>query len=317
MPSFPAGVGKTAYAAHAASLLEEEGRLLGGHFFRARDATRTDPATVARALACQAAAAVPGAAAAFDRALSELEAGPDGGLSQPASAWFSRWGRVTLCTAMSDASASSSAPARSRRLVADPLREVPRPAVPRMLVLDALDEAAEAAVLQAVALCVRRLPGWVRVLATARPGGRVDRALELLRVRVVDLGGERAHEDVRAFVRGSLRTRGLSDEQREAAVEAVASQSGGSFAYVAAMLSMVRREMREGGGPASARGLADTAVGALPPGEAGLFTGYLNRRGTLAVRGRGRWEVRCIGTAAIAEVMPSVQRGAAFGGGGP
>ena len=77
-------MGKTAFTAHVTLELHRAGRLLGGHFCRAGDESRTDARVMAQSLAYQVAEAVPEAAAAVEEGLRELD------LNGTAMDWFRR-----------------------------------------------------------------------------------------------------------------------------------------------------------------------------------------------------------------------------------
>ena len=83
-PCSIAGMGKTAFTAHVALELHKAGRLLGGHFCRAGDESRTDARVMVQSLAYQVAEAVPEAAAAVEEGLRGLD------LNGTAMDWFRR-----------------------------------------------------------------------------------------------------------------------------------------------------------------------------------------------------------------------------------
>ena len=170
-------------------------------------------------------------------------------------------------------------PCPPRSLVVGPLKGVAWEKAPVVLVIDAVDEAGTDArsngVLQVLSGCVGELPGWVRVLVTSRPEDYIVRQVARFQPFTLEPSEERNREDIRAYIRGSLRSEGLSEEERGAVVEALEGKSAGVFAYVAALVGMVQREV----GAKVEGGVANMAVGDLPEGHRALYKEYFDRWG--------------------------------------
>ena len=169
-------------------------------------------------------------------------------------------------------------PCPPRSLVVGPLKGVAWEKAPVVLVIDAVDEAGTDArsngVLQVLSGCVGELPGWVRVLVTSRPEDYIVRQVARFQPFTLEPSEERNREDIRAYIRGSLRSEGLSEEERGAVVEALEGKSAGVFAYVAALVGMVQREV----GAKVEGGVANMAVGDLPEGHRALYKEYFDRQ---------------------------------------
>jgi anti-anti-sigma regulatory factor len=172
------GIGKSAVAAR---LVEQEPRV-AGHFFCKHDEANTlEPGRLVQTLAAQVAACFPGYRARLDdpvvrERLDAADRDPVAALTQG---------------------------------VFDPLGKLnhPREEV-RYLVIDALDEAMEHAaqlnILRVLSSSLKRMPAWLRLIATARNEPSVTERLRDLRFEPLDAGSPRNEADVLAYVRARL-----------------------------------------------------------------------------------------------------------------
>lgn len=103
---------------------------------------------------------------------------------------------------------------------------------------------------------------------TTRPEPFIVSRLSAFAPVVLAPDERRNREDVRAFIEGSLRRDGLTEEERAGAAAAIQERSEGVFAYVASVVRMVQ----EGGS------LGKVTVGQLPTGHRALYTAYLDRQ---------------------------------------
>lgn len=146
------------------------------------------------------------------------------------------------------------------------------------LVIDAVDEAGtdtrSNGVLQLLAGALQELPAWVKVLVTSRPEAYVVKQMARFDPFTLEPTEERNRDDIRAYIRGCLRTEGLSDKERGAVVEALLGKSEGVFAYVSALVGMVQREA----GAGVSEGLAQVPIAALPAGHRALYKDYFDRQ---------------------------------------
>ncbi|CAK9008433.1 Uncharacterized WD repeat-containing protein alr3466, partial [Durusdinium trenchii] len=122
------------------------------------------------------------------------------------------------------------------RLIAEPMSKVPEPSERVVVLLDALDEVAEAG--RGVLLhIVRNLwhtktPEWLGLVLSTRPEDPIRDTLEVFRPTVLQLDDERNLSDLRHFLEMRLR-RHLAhvDRDLERAVEILAKRAEGLFLY--------------------------------------------------------------------------------------
>lgn len=209
-----------------------------GHFIRAGDEARTNPKSILRSLAYQAAANCRAAEGPIREAVRACD------WTQPVKEIFD----AVLLTSL------SSLPAP--------------PTLPMVVLLDAVDEgrSADGKHNDAIALLrthLTRLPSWVRIVATGRPEADVLGAraqLESCRPEELLPSDEQNLEDLRAFVRERL-SESLSDAEREEAVDVLLERSEGVIAWVAKVAEVVM----EG------HDMGRVALGELPKGLGALY----------------------------------------------
>jgi WD40 repeat protein len=169
------------------------------------------------------------------------------------------------------------------RAVLGPLAKLDAPAAPRLLVIDALDEAleldAEAArktgsLVDLLADKAGRFPHWLRVLATSRPNPEVIAPLQqAFSLTDIDAEGAGNTDDLRCFVRARLCRAALAQRVADAGQTAngladlLVAKSGGKFLFAVRAL----RDFEAGN-------LAVDEFAALPAGMDAFYRDAFHRR---------------------------------------
>jgi hypothetical protein len=222
------GTGKSAFL----RLLDDDhGALASLHYFKADDSQTLDLGHVVNAMAFKLSGQLPGYRSALI-ALLQGQAGADVLALEPL--------------------------ARFRRLVVEPVANLPAPEHPVVIALDALDEAGNRVenkaleLLEVVADSAHLLPGWFRLLATSRPEAEVITALRgWERVDLDGYADNLVADDCRELVGLHLPT--VSPAQRDALV----AQAGGNLLVINLILEEARADNQE---PDNASQDADSAA---------------------------------------------------------
>ena len=171
--------------------------------------------------------------------------------------------------------------------VVAPLARIPPPAGPVLLVVDALDEALEhrpdangepaMTIIDLLARHTRRLPPWLRVLATSRPREEVLSPMaEAFQARHLDAERAANLDDIQAYALGRCRQGELAERLAAAhlAPETVANKlrelSGGKFLYAARVLNELAAGTLPLGGPGD--------LERLPAGMEAFYLNTFQRR---------------------------------------
>ncbi|MGF6408361.1 WD40 repeat domain-containing protein [Paraburkholderia sp. MM5482-R1] len=252
------GVGKSAFMAELAS--GAHGLQIAASHFCHHDTIETlNPATFVRSVAAQLSASLP-------EYRSAVEADPD------ARRWLDD-------VQLDPASAFE-------RAVIGPLKAINPPAAPQLLLVDALDEALDfetaagssrpTTIVRLLAARARRLPAWLRILATSRRRQEVLQPIQSA-FRCATLDGEDARnlDDIYSYGLGRCAStalaRMLEKENKSAgdiaALLSGAQQSGGKFLYAVRVLN----DVESGALPLD-------RLDDLPPGMDGFYLDAFERR---------------------------------------
>ncbi|MGO9464334.1 MAG: AAA family ATPase [Isosphaeraceae bacterium] len=244
------GIGKSAIVAQLIHA-NPGGQVLAHHCcqFRSRETLR--PGRFIRSLAAQIASQLEGYAASLDDPKVEAALGAGRCQEDPFSAF--------------------------EEGILGPLHGLHAPAGgARYILIDALDEALTLpegpSLVALLAARLDRLPGWLRVVATARKDPEVLRQLSGLRAEEIRADDPRNLDDIEQFLahrlgqpvlRDRLAQSGLPPEE---AIRRLRDQSGGNFLWVEQALLGLES------------GAYDfTRLDALPPGLTGLYTAFFER----------------------------------------
>jgi len=245
------GIGKSAIAAELIHK-NPEGRVLAYHCCQSDTPETLEPGRFVRSIASMMASRIPEYSARLDdtdiiELLSERASDRD-----PGSAF--------------------------ERGILSVLRDLPAPADgPRMLVVDALDEATlhrgGTSIVDLLSTRIHRFPDWLRFLGTTRRDPNVLNSLSGLDYHQLDAQDSRNMEDLEAFVarrlsREPLATRlEASGETAESVRKALTDNSSGNFLYVTFALDAVE---------SGRAGFEDLAQ--LPPGLLGQYQWFFQRQ---------------------------------------
>lgn len=246
------GVGKSAFMAE---LVQRGGAVLAWHFCQHDTNETLQPGAFVRSLSGQLARTLPAyrQMVEVDPALQELL---DRAMADPGSAL--------------------------EGAVLGPLARLPAPDAPRLLLLDALDEALElnttdtkrGSLVQLLAAKAARFPTWLRVLATARPNPSVLRALQgPFDVQALDAESANNVDDLRRYIGGRFAHESLASALRRSAhtpqqlADRLLRLSEGKFLYAVRAL----RDLEQG-----SISVAELTV--LPPGMDSFYLDAFERR---------------------------------------
>jgi len=167
--------------------------------------------------------------------------------------------------------------------ILNPLATLPPPPEPRLILIDALDEALEVdaeharhagTLVTLLANKARRLPAWVQLAVTSRNNPEVvNRLQQAFTLTQIDAEGQRNREDIYTFAIERASTGPIAVQIAAAGKSAdwlaalLRDKAGGKFLYVARAL----RDL-EGGR------LTLAQAGALPPGMDGFYRDAFERR---------------------------------------
>ncbi|MBK6854944.1 MAG: TIR domain-containing protein [Burkholderiales bacterium] len=248
------GVGKSAIMAELVH--RNPGVCIAAWHFCQHDTQETlQPGAFVRSLAAQLATTVPGYQELID-ADPDLQERLDRALTDPGSAL--------------------------EGAVLAPLARLSAPSAPRLLLVDALDEALEVdatgprstgTIVSLLAAKAGRFPAWLRVLATSRPNPQVLTPLGAFGIKEIDAESVGNQEDLRRYILGRCAREplaGLMHDEGHAAeplAELLVQRSLGKFLYaVRAMRDLENRRI----------GVAELA--ALPPGMDSFYLKSFDRR---------------------------------------
>ncbi|AQH05296.1 hypothetical protein A9R05_40400 (plasmid) [Burkholderia sp. KK1] len=249
------GVGKSAFMAELAA--DAHGlQIAAYHFCRHYVPATLNPATFVRSVAAQLAASLP----AYRTA---VESDPDA----------RRW----LDNAQLDAASAFDC------AILGPLHAISPPGGPRVLLVDALDEALDFersgsgrpdTIVGLLAGHARQLPAWLRILATSRERQAVLQPIQsAFRCATVDGEDARNRRDIRRYVAGRLAGAKLAavlKHENGNAIEIatlLSKKSGGKFLYAVRVLN----DLESGA-------LLPDRLDALPPGMDGFYLDAFRRR---------------------------------------
>lgn len=140
-----------------------------------------------------------------------------------------------------------------------------------LIIVDALDEAG-AQLAEFIAQRAESLPGWLAFLVTSRPGdSTVMPHLERLHPHIVKAGSQENLDDLRAYIRDWLTTRGLPPQKQAEIVEPLLRASEGNFLYLATFRSFVEEGRGEGA-------LALENPACYPKGLSSLYHTFFQRQ---------------------------------------
>jgi WD40 repeat protein len=160
-----------------------------------------------------------------------------------------------------------------RELIVEPARQLAAPPRPRLVIVDALDEAAGRLGETIAAVLARQapdLPPWLRLLATTRPEARVLDQVRSLGVYELKADQPENREDVAEYIRARLGLSALAGRVG-AEVGPIAQRleqlAGGNFLYARLALDA----LEEGS-------LAAADLGRIAPGLAGFYADTFRQR---------------------------------------
>lgn len=252
------GVGKSAFMADLTA--DAHGLPIAAYHFCHHDTIETlNPVTFVRSVAAQLAASLPAYRSA-------VEADPD------ARRWLDD-------VQLDPASAFE-------RAVIGPLNAIDPPGTPQVLLVDALDEALDfettagssrpTSIVRLIAARARRLPAWLRILATSRRRQDVLQPVQsAFRCATLDGGDARNVDDIYSYVLSRCTGTGLARmlEKGNRTASDIASslsgaaQSGGKFLYAVRVLN----DVESGALPLD-------RLNDLPPGLDGFYLDAFERR---------------------------------------
>jgi WD40 repeat protein len=248
------GVGKSAIMAELVHR-NPGSSIVAWHFCQYDTQETLQPGTFLRSLAAQFATTVPGYRAMVD-ADPALQERLDRAFTDPGSAL--------------------------EGAVLAPLARLPAPPAPRLLLIDALDEALElettgprtaGTLISLLAAKAGRFPPWLRVLVTSRPNPQVLTALNAFGIREIEADSAANHDDLRRYILARAARdplAGVLSAQVQSAkplAELLVQRSLGKFLYaVRAMLDLESGRI----------GVADLV--ALPPGMDSFYLEAIDRR---------------------------------------
>jgi WD40 repeat protein len=248
------GVGKSALMAELVHR-NPGGSIAGWHFCQHDTQETLQPGAFVRSMAAQFAATVPGYKQLVD-ADPALQERLDRALTDPGSAL--------------------------EGAVLAPLTRLPPPSEPRLLVVDALDEALEldaaaprtaGTIIALLAAKAGRFPPWLRVLATSRPNPQVLTPLNAFGTTEIDAESAGNQNDLRRYILGRCAREPLAGVLRgeghsaEPLAELLVQRSLGKFLYaVRAMRDLENDRI----------GVAELV--ALPPGMDSFYLEAFDRR---------------------------------------
>jgi len=194
------------------------------------------------------------------------------------------------------------------RLFVTPLRDLPPPERAVALLIDGLDEAAEATAQGANPLAWLigtewgRTPEWLRLMVTSRPHeAEINAGLQALDPWVIEAGGAENREDLRTYLRRELRPFAAHGAPDEAVVEAILQKSEGLFLYA----WWVREELAAGR-------LKLDGVEAFPRGLGGIYGAFFQRYFPDRERYAERWRPVIETICAARQPLPRDVLGALF-----
>jgi len=164
----------------------------------------------------------------------------------------------------------TNAPALFERLFVEPLEDLVPPNPPRVLLIDALDEASQNGKNELASIIgsrFDRLPGWLRLIATSRPYEEdVNFALQSLDPWKLDAGRSENLDDIRKYLNRELQPFSKNGPPSDKVIDTIVERSEGLFLYV----SWVRQELQDGR-------LSLDRVEFFPRGLGGVYKEFFER----------------------------------------
>jgi WD40 repeat protein len=129
------------------------------------------------------------------------------------------------------------------RLLVQPLSgDFPEPDSPRLIIIDALDEAAHGTLDDAIDIWSSefvKTPRWLRLLVTSLPEAAIENAFASFAVERLDTTSDQNREDIREFVESQLRQVLLKTRHADDAVQSIVNLSEGIFLYAAQVVYQI------------------------------------------------------------------------------
>ena len=123
------------------------------------------------------------------------------------------------------------------RLLVQPLSGgFPEPGGRRLVIIDALDEAARGTQDDAIEICSSefvKTPSWLRLVVTSLPDSTIENAFASFATERLDATSDKNRQDIQTFVDIQLRELLTKTRQADHAVQSIVDLSGGSFLYAA------------------------------------------------------------------------------------
>ena len=140
------------------------------------------------------------------------------------------------------------------RLIVQPLRNISEPEKPKLIVIDALDEAKKEKrsgkgmtneMLDFIVKIFELTPKWLKLFITSRPEQYILNKLDELEPFSLDTRDERNDEDIRGFLKKEL-NKIFPNLPIENAIETIVERSEGIFLYIIKILEDLRRYPEQG-----------------------------------------------------------------------
>lgn len=178
-------------------------------------------------------------------------------------------------------------------LIVQPLSgDFPAPSGDRLVVIDALDEAAAGRrneLAELIRTHWKRTPPWLKLLVTSRPEAEILTRLQGLKPFLLDAAREENHRDVRRYLRAGLAEQGTQLD--DAALDRLLERGGDNFLYASVILD----EIQQGN-------LSPDDPDAFPAGLGGCYEQFFARQ--FGDRARYRAEIRPLLDAIITQRAP-------------
>lgn len=140
------------------------------------------------------------------------------------------------------------------RLIVQPFRNISEPKKPKLIVIDALDEAKrekksgkgmENEMLDFIAELFELTPKWLKLFITSRPEQYILNKLEEFDPFTLDTRDERNNEDIRGYLKRELK-RIFPNTPTENAINTIVERSEGIFLYIVKILEDMERDPKQG-----------------------------------------------------------------------
>lgn len=140
------------------------------------------------------------------------------------------------------------------RLIVQPLRNISEPEKPKLIVIDALDEAKKEKrsgkgmtneMLDFIAKIFELTPKWLKLFITSRPEQYILNKLDELEPFSLDTRDERNDEDIRGFLKEEL-NKIFPSSPIDNAIDTIVERSEGIFLYIVKILEDLGRDPKQG-----------------------------------------------------------------------